>query len=160
VSKLIRPGWMPRPALDLRYRHFERVKHGIRCIGTWWSESEFRSQPCLVLLSASAPIDNRVAQPIIIPLSDLWVYIPDGDGGDPGQAMLTITSWLSEGLLPGSPYRMRDIIDVLDAINDCARDVIHMPPRPKGDQEAHVGTGRKTNLSTGKTDEFEVTTDV
>ena len=154
-----------RPALDLSKREFERVHRGILCFGTWYTDNDNRgkSEPCLVLLDPSKsllPGPDR-AIPVIIPLSEAWRYAVSDDKsvGDPRHAGIMINEWLGGGILPGNPHNPRDHIAILSAINDCLRDLIHMPPKPKGEKFV-IGDVIMTDRNTGKTTEKEVATDV
>lgn len=143
-----------RPALNLTMRHFERTKHGIVCIGTWLTRDDDRgrTEPCLVLLHGSRPIAAGRTVPVVIPLSEGWRYAvaEDRSVGDPEHAGIRINEWLAEGLLPGNVHNPKDHIRVLDAINDCLRDLIHMPPKPKTESYA-IGDITITDRLTGKT---------
>lgn len=143
-----------RPAINLAHRHFERTKHGIVCIGTWLTHVDEggRTEPCLVLLHGMRPIAAGRTIPIIIPLSESWRYAmpEDRSVGDPIHAGLRINEWLAEGLLPGSVHNPRDHLKALDAINDCLRDLVHMPPKPVTDSYA-IGDAVVTDHATGKT---------
>lgn len=153
-----------RPAINLRMRHFERRKHGIICIGTWLTHDadRGRTEPCLVLLHGNRPIARGRTIPVIIPLSEAWRYAVSDDKslGDPVHAGLRINEWLGDSLLPGNPYDPKAHVAVLDAINDCLRDLIHMPPKPRTDTRAIADITIRDRL-TGKTlHEGEMTSDV
>lgn len=152
-----------RPALNLALRHFERTHHGIICIGTWLTHDDDRgrTEPCLVLLHGARPIAAGRTVPIVIPLSEFWRYAVSEDKsiGDPVHAGLRINEWLGAGLLPGNPHNPKDHFKVLDAINECLRDLVHMPPKPKTESYA-IGDITITNRLTGKAiAEREITND-
>ena len=142
-----------RPALNLTQRHFERTKQGIICIGTWLTDNEERgrTEPCLVLLHGSRPVAAGRTIPIVIPLREAWRYAcaEDKSVGDPIHAGLRINEWLGEGLLPGDAYNPRSHFAVLDAINDCLRDLMAMPPKPITESYA-IGDITITDRETGK----------
>ena len=89
--------------------------------------------------------------PIVIPLSEFWRYARAADNslGDPIHAGLRINEWLGEGLLPGNPHNPKDHFKVLDAINECLRDLVHMPPKPRTESYA-IGDITITDRLTGK----------
>lgn len=152
-----------RPALNLAHRHFERTKNGILCIGTWLTDEKGgRTQPCLVLLHPGRPVKPGLTIPVVIALDQAWRYAmaEDKSLGDPAHSGAQINYWLKQGLLPGDVMNPRDHIRVLDAINDCLRDLIHMPPKPKLGAYA-IGDVLLIDKTTGKTiAEHEVRNDV
>lgn len=141
-----------RPALDLRHRAFTRTHHGIVCIGTWLTaERGGRTQPCLVLLHPLRPISAGRTIPIVIAMDALWQYAQaeDKSVGDPVAAAIQITDWLACGDLPGDVHNPRDHFRILDAINECIRDVYAMPPKPDFGSYA-IGDVVITDRTTGK----------
>ena len=153
-----------RPALNLTQRAFTRTKYGIVCIGTWLTHDDDRgrTEPCLVLLHGSRPIAAGRTIPIVIPMSEAWRYAcaENKSIGDPLHAGLRINEWLGEGLLPGDPFQPRAHFEVLDAINDCLRDLFAMPPKPITESYA-IGDITIMDRHTGKVvAEQEVTNDV
>lgn len=149
-----------RPPIDLKYRAFERVLHGIRVIGTWLNEGETSSQPCLVLVPARAPLDSRITTLIVIPLNEAWAWAAHNDVGDPVHCMTSITEWLEAGDLPGNPHSKSDCLDVMDCINETLPDLVAMPPRPRLEHDYTIGIMKVKNHTTGKTSEQEVKTNV
>lgn len=141
-----------RPAIDLTRYHFARSIHGISCIGTWLTDEKTgRTQPCLVLLHHLRPIKAGRTVPIIIAMDQLWRYAKSDDRtiGDPEHVCIQINDWLANGLLPGSVYNPKDHFRVLDAINECIRDIYHMPPKPHEGSYA-IGDVTIRNKETGE----------
>ena len=145
-----------RPAIDLRRRAFERRKHGIVIIGTWYREGN-RTQPCLVLLHGSRPIRRGRTIPVIIPLDQAWRWAAHADVGDPVHCGRVAREWLADGLLPGDGAI--GALNILDAINDNLTDLIRMPPAPKGETQV-LGDVIITNRLTGEVTEREMKQDV
>lgn len=148
-----------RPALDLSQVHFERIKNGIRVMGTWIFENN-KQEPCLVLTPArSLPLPG-VVTPVVITLREGWRYAVSRDAGgdtigDPEHVCLAINDWLGSGVLPGNPHNPRDHFAVLDAINDNLRDLFAMPPQRPA-RAVIVGEAVTTNLETGESTTQEV----
>ena len=142
------------PALDLRYRHFERRKHGIIIIGSWLRDGN-RQQPCIVLLHGSRPIARGRTIPVIIAMDAAWRWAAHSDVGDPEHCGKLARRWIAEGLLPGTSNNARDMLNILDAINDSLPDLYAMPPAPKGEQ-AVIGELIIINRDTGEVVEREL----
>lgn len=148
-----------RPALDLNQVHFQRIKNGIRVMGTWLFKGN-KHAPCLVLTPAGSMPLAGVVVPVVIPLSEAWRYAvtrePGGDTiGDPTHVCIAINEWLGSGILPGNPHNPRDHFAVLDAINDNIRDLYAMPPR-RPTRAVIVGEAITTNLETGASEVSEI----
>jgi hypothetical protein len=126
---------LDRHTLDLRQRHFTRVKHGFEVIGTWYQDDEtrWRWKPCLAIIPA---IKWHKVTPVIIPLESAWKWALHGDVGDPLHCLQKTAEWFGKGYLPGAPMNKRDHMRLYDAINESLPDLIAMPPRPKGDTVA------------------------
>lgn len=134
MSHLIIPRHLAeRPAIDLRIRLFERRKHGILIIGTWMHDATDPSepdQPCLVLLHGGRDVRAGATVPVIIPLSQAWMWAAHGDVGDPVHCGRQVAEWLADGILPGNVHSPKDRLKVLDAINEALPDLLKMPPPP------------------------------
>lgn len=156
MNAILLPRYMvERPALDLRIRQFERQKHGMVCIGTWFHDPDTGAdEPCLALLHAGRPVVSGRTVPVIIPLSEAWRWAMHGEVGDPEHCGIAVSNWLLDGLLPGNPHSARDRIKVLDAINESLSDLIAMPPAPRdfGPRKS-IGFGEMSliDASTGAT---------
>lgn len=140
-----------KPAIDLRYRHFESKRHNINIIGTWlYDDADRSSQPCLVLLHGLRPIAKNRTMPCIIALDQAWRWAMHGGVGDPEHCGRTVSDWLNRGYLPGSATNKKDLLRVLDVVNSRLTDLINMPPAPTGDSSAAIGDmvalDRKTGL--------------
>ena len=147
------------PALDLRRRYFERRKHGIVVIGTWYRhEDDGHQEPCLALLHGGRPIKRDETVPVIIPLSSAWKWAMHKDVGNPEHCGAMARQWLRDNLLPGS-HRHTGGSHILDAINDNLPDLIAMPPAPMGEIQS-IGTIIITDSQTGVTTEREMLQDV
>lgn len=137
-----------RKAINLNYRHFERTKHGIVCIGTWMTHTEDggRTEPCLALLDVNRPMSAGRTVPVIIPMSIAWAFAVSDDAqvGDRNHTAESITEWRDENLLTAS------FIQILDAINDCLRDLYSMPPKPDFGGYS-IGEITITDRNSGKT---------
>lgn len=156
MSKLITS--IEKPALNLNQLHFKSTINGIVVMGTWLREGR-RFQPCLVLLHPSRPIAAGRTVPVVIKLSEAWVWAMHGDVGNPLHCVLAMNEWFRDGLLPGQIGNRKDHMRVLDAINQRLPDLIAMPPRPKGEQVA-VAEVTLINKSTGEITERELKDDV
>jgi hypothetical protein len=147
-----------RPAINLMHRHFERTKHGIVVIGTWFThvDERGRTEPCLVLLSAYRPIMAGRTVPVVIPMSEAWRYAvsDDPEVGDREHAHQSISEWRNQGLLPGGA------VQILDAINDNLRDLYAMPPKPYLGGHAIGDIIIKDRASGETVKEAEITNDV
>lgn len=116
-----------RPVIDLDHRHFEATMGNILVIGTWYMDPETGdSDPCLVLIDATRR-KGRVI-PCIVPLDGAWRWTVEI--GDPAHVWRTISGWIAEGALPGSPSNDRDLWAVFDAVQSRLRDMMAMPPMP------------------------------
>ena len=120
-----------RPALDLRYKHFDhQVSGGIRVIGTW-VHLDGRDEPCLVLVGAHQ--DLRKCVPCVVPLSVAWEWAEET--GDEVRTAAKAIDFCT--VLPGkSPLHTPDIVSVMDAVRGRLHDLITMPPAPL--KERHV----------------------
>lgn len=150
-----------RPALDLRYRHFEARVGDIIVIGTWLRESAKQSQPCLVLLHARRPIAAGKTVPCVIPQNEAWRWVAGHKGdGDPAHCVARCVQWLACGYLPGDATNKRDLVAIVDAVNSRLTDLKNMPPRPPVDRAA-IADVILTNRDTGETiSETEIRDDV
>ena len=123
-----------RPVLDMAMAAFETIAPGnIRVTGTWFMDPETRtSQPCLVLTDARRPLTrnkaSRRAIPCIITLDVAWKWTVEM--GDPTHVWATISDWLREGVLPGSPTNNHDKWAVFNAVQCRLRDMMMMKPMP------------------------------
>ncbi len=146
------------PVLNLERAHFETVTRGIRITGTWLRIGPGQWTPCLALTDGNK--DPRRCVPCVIPLENSWIWAFHGDIGDPTKAFISITSWLREGLLPGTVGVTNDYMRIVDAVNGRLPDLIAMPPRPPGDEYA-IGHAKIINFTSGKIiAEQEITNDV
>lgn len=145
---------LEKPILHMDRVAFARQKHGIIIIGTWCYEKG-RSQPCLVLLHAARPIMRGRTVPIIIRLETAYLWAAHAGIGNPEHCRAAADEWLQAGLLPTSGNAIRDAVNVLDAVNDNLRDLIHMPPAPKGEREI-LGDMLMVNKDTGEITEREM----
>lgn len=146
---------LERPALDLRYRHFERQKHGMHIIGAWLRDETGDYDPCIVLLHASRPIVPGRTTPCIIPLREAWRWAAHGDVGDPSHVARVVNDWIASGALPGNVWIKRDRLAVLDAVNENLPDLFTMPPRPVFDLRVIAEVSAKMTMPDGKTTSIE-----
>lgn len=148
-----------RTAIDLRYRHFETEKHGIKIIGTWLTDKN-NTQPCMVLLHGGRDIRAGKTVPCIIALDQAWRWAQHGDVGDPAHAARIVTAWLECGALPGSHHSWKDRLKVLDAVNSRLPDLIAMPPQPRFNKLI-IGDAIIRDADTGRTiEEREIVNNV
>ncbi|MGN7869558.1 hypothetical protein [Paracoccus sp. 22332] len=153
----------PIPALDLSLTAFDRQIGPVRVIGSWWLDEQGMKmpRPCLVLLHPLRRVRAGVTVPVVIKLDDAWKWAPDTPDpipglnthteGGPTWAKRTIAGWLREGLLPGNPNSLPDLIAVAGAIIDSLRDLIHMPPLPPRKSKLVLAEVEIVNTNTGKT---------
>lgn len=117
-----------RPALDLRYRHFEHLHRGILVIGTWLMDDQGKSGPCLVLMDGMRRGQRLHTIPCVIPLTSMWLWTREE--GDPEHVALTIAEWMMAGAMPGDPHNAADVRRVFDAVQSRLRDLKDIPPMP------------------------------
>lgn len=148
-----------RPALDLRFTHFEHVHSGILVIGTWLMDGDGKSGPCMVLLDAMRRVERKRTIPCVIPLTHMYLWTREE--GDPEHVATTIMEWMISGALPGQPHNQADVRRIFDAVQSRLRDLWSMPPMPVGAAVKHgavpIGTMELVERESGKTvNEIEV----
>jgi hypothetical protein len=130
------------PVLDLNREWRSFTLGDVKIILTWWySPSEERTRPCMVLIPAFAPFHKL--NPCVVTLDKCWVW--SEEIGDPEQAALMAVQF---GVRLGMPDQVSTAIRIRSLIVDHLQDLISMPPMPEELRQADI-LGEATVTETG-----------
>jgi hypothetical protein len=129
---------MIRQALNLEIHHF-RQKHGdLEVFGSWYTDEEGLSEPCIVILPTFRSAGRRVT-PCVVRLSNAWIYTEEEYGTAEQAAKVAfekaeataIEAMIMAAELDLNPLDPRNCIRITSIIRDHLGDLLSMPPRPQ-----------------------------
>lgn len=155
-----------RVQLDLNHT-LAAYRHGPITVWMTWVRTIERWEPCIALTRPNLfDLEGGKAVPCVVPLNRAYAWVsglqakelqgqlPASLLADLRDVMTTAAEWAFTLGLNG--MKSKDVMKVLNAVDDHLSELISMPPRPAGLGETRVADMIVTDANSGKTWEMEV----